>query len=89
MALGAQQSTVVRGVVRGAFIIAAMGLALGGLGALAITQLLQTFLFGVSATDPITFITAVGLLLLVTAAAAYLPARRAASVDPIAALRDG
>jgi putative ABC transport system permease protein len=88
MALGAQQSTVVRGVVRGAFIIAAMGLALGALGALAITQLLQAFLFGVSATDPVTFITAVGLLLLVTSAAAYVPARRAASVDPIAALRD-
>jgi putative ABC transport system permease protein len=88
MALGAQASTVVRAVVRGALLLAALGLVLGLAGALALTRLLQAFLFGVSAADPLTFAAATVLLLLVTGAAAYLPARRAANVDPMAALRD-
>jgi ABC-type antimicrobial peptide transport system permease subunit len=88
MALGAKRSTVVRGVVSAALSLAAIGLVLGLVGALASTRLLQSFLFGVSAVDPLTFAGAAVLLLLVTAAAAYLPARRAASIDPIAALRD-
>jgi predicted permease len=88
MALGAKRSTVVRGVVSAALSLAAIGLVLGLVGALASTRLLQSFLFGVSAVDPLTFAGATVLLLLVTGAAAYLPARRAASIDPIAALRD-
>ncbi|MNC89440.1 hypothetical protein D3C83_53760 [compost metagenome] len=61
---------------------------LGVAGALAATRVLESFLFGVSATDPITFAAAAALLLAVTGAAAYLPARRAARIDPMAALRD-
>jgi len=88
MALGAGPSTVVRAVVRGALALACVGLAVGIIGALALTRLVESFLFGVSATDPMTFVAAAALLLLVTGVAAYLPARRAATVDPMAALRD-
>jgi putative ABC transport system permease protein len=88
MALGAQHATVLRSVVGGAMVLAVLGLALGTIGALALTRVLTSFLFGVSPTDPLTFAAAAAVLLLVTGAAAYLPARRAASVDPMAALRD-
>lgn len=88
MALGAQHGTVVRSVVRGALALACVGLLVGVAGALALTRLVESFLFGVSATDPTTFAAAAALLLLVTGAAAYLPARRAASVDPMTALRN-
>jgi putative ABC transport system permease protein len=87
MALGARKSTVVRAVVGSALSLAALGLMLGLVGALAATRLLQAFLFGVSAVDPVTFGAAIVLLLLVTAAAAYLPARRASNVDPMQTLR--
>jgi ABC-type antimicrobial peptide transport system permease subunit len=87
MALGARQSTVVRAVVGGALSVAALGLVLGVVGALAATRFLQTFLFGVSALDPLTFGATIALLLLVTGAAAYVPARRAAKVDPVDTLR--
>jgi ABC-type antimicrobial peptide transport system permease subunit len=88
IALGAQRSAVVRSVVRGGLVLAALGLVIGTLGALAVTRLLEAFLFSVSSTDPITFAAAAVLLLVVTGAAAYVPARRAASVDPMTALRD-
>jgi predicted permease len=87
MALGARKSTVVRAVVGGALSLAGLGLVLGLVGALAATRLLQAFLFGVSAVDPLTFGAAIALLLLVTGAAAYVPARRAANVDPMETLR--
>jgi predicted permease len=87
MALGARKSTVVRAVVGGALSLAGLGLVLGLVGALAATRLLQAFLFGVSAVDPLTFGAAIALLLLVTGVAAYVPARRAANVDPMETLR--
>ena len=71
----------------GALSLAAVGLVIGLVGALAATRLLQAFLFGVSAVDPLTFAAAIVLLLVVTGVAAYLPARRAANVDPVEALR--
>jgi putative ABC transport system permease protein len=88
MALGASGGALVRAIVRGALVLACIGLAVGVAGALALTRLIESFLFGVSATDPLTFVAAAGLLLVVTAAAAYVPARRAANVDPMTALRD-
>ena len=87
MALGAQSRTVLRMVLRqGAWIIWG-GLALGVVLALAIAQLVGNFLTGVSPFDPITYITVTLGLTLVALLACYLPARRAASVDPMVALR--
>jgi predicted permease len=88
MALGAQRGALVGAIVQGALVLACVGLGLGVAGALALTRLIKSFLFEVSATDPLTFVAAAALLLLVTAAAAYVPARRAANVDPMTALRD-
>jgi predicted permease len=87
MALGAQVPTVVRGVVRGALGLAAVGIALGLAGAFGLTRFLSAFLFGVSSSDPATFGAVAVLLVLVTIAASWIPARRAASVDPVSALR--
>jgi predicted permease len=87
MALGAQSRTVLRMVLRqGAWLIWG-GLALGVVLALAIAQLVGNFLTGVSPFDPVTYITVTLGLTLVALLACYLPARRAASVDPLVALR--
>ena len=67
--------------------LALSGVALGVGGALALTRLLKTLLFGVSATDPLTFIVIAALLILVALLACWLPARRATKVDPLIALR--
>jgi putative ABC transport system permease protein len=61
--------------------------AIGLAGSFAATRLLATFLFGVDATDPLTFIAVAALLLAVAFAASYLPSRRALRVDPLTALR--
>jgi ABC-type lipoprotein release transport system permease subunit len=63
--------------------------ALGVGGAFAVTRLLQDLLFQVSPTDPLTFISIAILFVLIALAAGYIPARRAAGVDPMAALRIG
>jgi putative ABC transport system permease protein len=65
-----------------------LGIVIGLAGALASTALLRHLLFGVSALDPLTFILTAAILLLVALTASYLPARRAAKVDPLIALRD-
>jgi predicted permease len=88
MALGAERGNVVRTVVRGGLVLACAGLVCGVAGALVLARLLESFLFRVSPVDPMTFVGAATLLLLVSAAAAYVPARRAANVDPMAALRE-
>jgi putative ABC transport system permease protein len=88
MALGARRLDVVRLVVRRAMIIVGMG-ALAGLGAaVALTRLMTSLLFGVSATDPTIFIAVTAVLVSVAFAASYLPARRAASLDPMQLLRE-
>jgi putative ABC transport system permease protein len=87
MALGAQGGNVVGMVVRQAMLLAVVGLALGVTAALALSRTMTTLLFDMSPTDPITFAAVVGVLASVASLASYLPARRAALVDPIEALR--
>jgi putative ABC transport system permease protein len=87
MALGAMRRDVLALVVRQGFALAAAGLAIGVAGALALTRVLRSLLFSVSATDPAVFAGIVALLALIALLACYLPARRAARVDPMVALR--
>jgi predicted permease len=87
MALGAQAADVRSLVVSQAMRLGAAGLAMGIAGALAVTRVLDSLLFGVSASDPLTFATVSAALITVLVLAAYLPARRATRVDPIIALR--
>jgi putative ABC transport system permease protein len=85
--LGAQPQDVFRIVVGEGLRFALIGVALGVAGGLALTRLLNSFLYGVSATDPLTFSGVAVLLILVSAAACFFPAHRATRVDPIIALR--
>jgi putative ABC transport system permease protein len=87
IAFGAQPSQVVGGIVRDAWLPIAIGLAAGLGGAYFATQLIKTFLFETTPTDPVTFGLAALALGAAATAAAWVPARRAARVDPVAALR--
>jgi putative ABC transport system permease protein len=87
IALGAGQSSIFRLIVGQAMTLVAISVVVGLLGAFAATRLLNSLLFGVGASDPITFAAIVLLVGTVAFLAAWLPARRAASVDPIVALR--
>jgi putative ABC transport system permease protein len=87
MALGAQAADVRSLVVSQALRLGAAGLAIGLAGALAATRVLDSLLFGVTASDPLTFAAVSAALTTVLLLAAYLPARRATRVDPIVALR--
>jgi predicted lysophospholipase L1 biosynthesis ABC-type transport system permease subunit len=87
MALGATRHDVLRLVLARALRIVAAGLVVGLVGAAGVTRVLQTFLFGVTPTDPVTFAVVTLLLLAVGLMAAWLPARRATRIDPMAALR--
>jgi putative ABC transport system permease protein len=86
-ALGADRRTVIGMVLRQSLRYVLPGLALGALGALALTRMLQAQLFGVEPTDPVTFGAVIALLLAVALLASWVPARRAASVQPVEALR--
>lgn len=87
MTLGAQRASVLTLVIAQGMKLALVGVALGLVASLALTRTMKTLLFGVSATDPLTFIAIVLLLVLVALLACLVPARRATKVDPIVALR--
>ena len=87
MALGAQQGEVFRWILRRGLRLAFLGVFLGVAAALTLTRLLVSRLFGVGPTDPVTFMIVPLVLVCVALLACYLPARRAANVDPMEALR--
>jgi putative ABC transport system permease protein len=87
MALGAGRNEVLGMVIRRGLGLVFAGSAAGMVAAFVLSRLIQALLFGVSATDPLTFAVAPLFLGVVALAACYLPARRAAGVDPVIALR--
>jgi ABC-type antimicrobial peptide transport system permease subunit len=87
MALGASSGQVQGQVMTRTLLLAAGGIGIGVLSALALARLTESLLFGLQPTDPLTFATAVAGLLAVALAAGYRPALRASRVDPISALR--
>jgi putative ABC transport system permease protein len=87
LALGADRGALLRLVLREGMVLAGCGVAIGCGGALLLMRTLDSFLYGVSAADPFTFGAIAGLLAGVALAACFLPARRAAMVDPMTALR--
>jgi predicted permease len=86
MALGAQREDVLRLVMRESMILVAAGVAIGLGGAIAASRLVSTLLFGLAPTDPTTMTGAMIVMVLVSALAGYLPARRASGIDPMVAL---
>jgi ABC-type antimicrobial peptide transport system permease subunit len=87
MALGAQASAVLAMILRHAGILLGAGLAIGWAAAAIVTRYAASLLYGVSPTDPWTFVAVASLLAAAAMIACYLPARRAAHVDPTMALR--
>ena len=87
MALGAAWLDILQMVVRRGLAVSALGVAIGLLGVLGGARVLQSFLFSVAPTDPVTIVGSAVLMLTIAAIACYIPARRAASEDPVQALR--
>ncbi len=87
MALGAESRNVLGMILREGMILAGIGVCIGLAVSLVLTRILRSLLFSVTASDPVTFICAAVLLIIVALLACYLPARRAAKIDPIEALR--
>ena len=88
IALGATQRTIVRLIVWKGLALALCGIAFGLAGAFVLARLMRSLLFGVSPSDPLTFVLFSLLLTLITLLASYIPAHRAARIDPIVSLRD-
>ena len=88
MALGATQGQLHREVLRHAAGLVGGGIAIGVAASLLVTPALGTFLAGLSPADPIAFVAAAAVLMIVACGASYLPARRVARVDPLLALRE-
>jgi putative ABC transport system permease protein len=87
VALGAQKSDVLKLVVGHGAQLAALGIAIGLVLALALMRIISTLLFSVNATDPVTFAAAAIVILAIALAASYIPALKAIKVDPVVALR--
>ena len=87
MALGADRGRMLRVVLREGMTLAVFGIVLGLMLAYGMTRLLASLLFGVKANDPFAFAAVAGILAMVALVAAYIPARRATSIDPAIALR--
>jgi len=87
VALGAQRSDVLRLIVGHGAFLGALGVAIGLVGALSVTRFLRTLLFGVTPFDPVSFVGVAALLTAIALIASYVPALRAAKVDPVEALR--
>ena len=87
LALGATPRRVLGFVLRQGMGLALAGVTVGLAAAVALTRLMRSLLFGVGATDPLTFVAVPGLLVLVALGASYIPARRAAGIDPAVSLR--
>jgi predicted permease len=87
LALGATQKNILHLIVRQGMILALTGVAIGLAGAFALTRLIRSLLFGVRSTDPLTFVAIAALLSLIALLASYIPARRAARIDPMVSLR--
>jgi putative ABC transport system permease protein len=87
MALGAKHVDVLKLVVRQGMLLAVVGVIVGLAGAFALTRVMSSLLFAVTAKDPITFAAVAVLLIAVAFIACFVPARRATKVDPLVALR--
>jgi putative ABC transport system permease protein len=87
MALGAERGEVLRRILLHGLGLAISGILIGAVAAVGLTRLLRAFLYGVSPTDPVTFVAVALVLIGVAGLAAYLPGRRAMRVDPMVALR--
>ncbi len=87
-ALGADRAAILRLILRRGLMLAVLGLVLGAAGALGLTRLMGSLLFGIGERDPFTLAAVAALLAVVASFACYLPARRATRVDPLVALRD-
>jgi putative ABC transport system permease protein len=86
MALGALKSDVLKMVLAGGLKLVLIGIAIGAVVALAATRVMGSFLFNISAYDPVTFVAVGGIFVMVALAACLIPARRATNVDPMVAL---
>ena len=87
MALGANRRKMLGLVLREGFLVTLLGVALGLMGALALSRVMGRYVYGITSTDPLTFAATSLLLIGVALLASYIPARRAARVDPNVALR--
>jgi putative ABC transport system permease protein len=87
MALGATQRTVLRLVVKQGMMLALGGVVVGLIASFAFSRLVSSLLYGVTSSDPLTFASITVLLLIVALIASYIPARRAARIDPMISLR--
>jgi predicted permease len=88
MALGAERSAILTMIFRHGLVLTAGGVVIGLAASLALTRFMSTLLFGVSASDLVTFLSVPALLACLALAASYIPARRATLIDPMVALRD-